>query len=248
MVEDVLRAGSTEAEPSTRRPLRRPWWSRFSRAHALAAVTALVAGALNLAALRGGDTGTEVLVAAGDLAAGAALEDVVVSTRRLAAEAEVLRTLIPADRLEQRVGWLLGRPLRAGEPLRWTDLRDPAAPHGLRAMSVPVEPEHAVAGVLRAGDRVDVIAVREGQAFWVAADVEVLGVEDRLDGDGLGASSPYALTLAVTEPQALRLAWALHDGAVEIVRATGAPPLQEAAAVQGGPAAASPADESEEGQ
>lgn len=240
MVEDVVRAAPTGAETKARRPLRRPWWTRFSRAHVVAALTALAAGALNLAVLTGADEGTAVLVAAAELAAGSPLEGTAVAVHHLIADTDVVRTLIPADRLEQRVGWLLVRPLKVGEPLRWTDLRQPAARDGLRAMSVPVEPEHAVAGALRAGDRVDVIAVREGQAFWVAADVEILGVDDQVDSDGLGGASPYALTLAVTEPQALRLAWALHDGAVEIVRATGAPPLQQATAVQSSAATADP--------
>lgn len=234
-MEDLLRAAPAEPATGTSARLRRPWWSRLSRAHVAALLTAAVAGALNVVALQQGDVRTPVLVAAGDLRAGATLDDTAVRTAMVSADSSVLDALIGGDRLSERRGWLLTRPVRSGEPLRWTDLRDPAARDGLRAMSLPVEPEHAAGGTLRAGDRVDVIGVREGQAFWVLSDVEVLDAVDRAAEGALAAPRPYALTLAVTEEQALRLAWALHDGAVEVLRSTGAPEITRGQLVLGGP-------------
>lgn len=248
MVEDLLRAAPAEASAGPPARLRRPWWSRLSRAHVAALLTAAVAGALNVVALQQGDVRTPVLVAAGDLKAGSALDDAAVRTAMVSADPSLLGALIGGDRLPERRGWLLTRPLRSGEPLRWSDLRDPAARHGLRAMSLPVEPEHAAGGTLRAGDRVDVIGVREGQAFWVLSDVEVLDTVDRAAEGALAAPRPYALTLAVTEEQALRLAWALHDGAVEVVRSTGAPGLAQGQAVLGGPPGTPAAGPAAEGQ
>lgn len=218
--------------------LRRPVWTRLSRAHVVALLAALLAGGLNLAALRGADEGQAILAAAVDLSHGGALEERFVREVVLSGDPATLGGLVAADRLAERRGWLLTRPVRAGEPLRWSDLRDPDRLDGARAISVPLASEHAVGGSLRPGDRVDVIAVREGSALWVVANVEVLDVGDGEAADGLGAVPVYAVTLAVDESQALRLAWAMHDGAVELVRATGAPPLAQAGAVvRDGPAA-----------
>lgn len=222
--------------------LRRPWWTKLSRAQVAAVVTALVAGGLNAAALQRGDARTAVLVAAADLAAGSVLDETSVAHAAVGADAAFLDALIPAERLAQRTGWLLTRPLKAGEPLRWSDVRDAAAGAGLRAMSLPVEPEHAAGGGLRPGDRVDVIAVREGRAFWVLSDVEVLAVTGADDTGGLGAPRAPALTLAVDEQQAIRLAWAMHDGAIEVVRATGARPLGNPQSVLSGMDSAPAAD------
>ena len=45
----------------------------------------------------------------------------------------------------------------------WPDVRLPAAPQRLRAMSIPIDSEHAVGGDLVAGDRIDLISVVEAK-------------------------------------------------------------------------------------
>ncbi|HWH33087.1 MAG TPA: Flp pilus assembly protein CpaB [Egibacteraceae bacterium] len=239
-MSDNVQVAAPIAAPASAAPgaaLRRPWWSRLSRAHVAALAAAVVAGGLNLMALQRGDARVPMLVAAADLGHGAALDPAMVRAVPMLGGPGALDGLVPMSRLRDRQGWLLTRRVHAGEPLRWSDLRDPRELGGMRAMSLPIQPEHAAGGALRPGDRVDVIAVREGRAMWVAAGVEVLDVED-LAAEGLGNVRAYSVTVAVTEAAALRLAWALHDGALELIRATGAPLLSEPGTVVADEAAA----------
>jgi hypothetical protein len=94
-------------------------------------------------------------------------------------------------------------------------------------MSLPVPVEHAAGGSLVAGDRVDVIAVSDGVAGFVAVDLEVTSVADGASG-AIGTVSSYHLVVNVDSDEALRLAEALAAGPVEIVRATGAERIEEA--------------------
>ncbi len=56
-------------------------------------------------------------------------------------------------------------------------LRPRAARHGLRAMSIPIDPARAVGGRLAAGDRVDVLFAGERAVSIIVADAEVLAVD-----------------------------------------------------------------------
>jgi Flp pilus assembly protein CpaB len=216
------------ARGHSRRPSR-PLRARLTRRHLAALLTAALAAGLNIAALRQADAPARVLVAARPLPAGGPVQLADLRTAEVSGDERVLRSLVAADSAERRQGWLLSRSLRPGEALRSNDLVAPAARRGMRSMSVPIEPEHAVAGTLRTGDLVDVIGVRDGAASWVLAGAEILATGDASRRDGLGVSTPYAVTLAVDESGALRLALALREGAVVLVRATGAPPLSNGA-------------------
>lgn len=94
-------------------------------------------------------------------------------------------------------------------------------------MSVPIEPDHAVAGALRQGDRVDVIEVRDGIATYLVTDAEVLAVPGGEQRGGLGTLSRFSVTLAVDDVTALRLASALRSGSLDVVRSTGSRAVQE---------------------
>lgn len=215
-------------EPSVRvvgKAPRRPWWSRLSRAHLAVVGTAVVAATLNLAALRQGPQQVLVLVAAHDLPPGAPLSSEDLRAVALSGDRDTLDALLPGDGGTEHAGWLLARGLRRGEPLRWSDLLPPAAA-GLRSMSIPVEPEQAVAGTLRSGDLVDVASVRDGSAEWVLAAARVVAVAEPEAGGGLTAGGTYSLTVLVEPDAALRLALALREGRVVVVRSTGAVPLQ----------------------
>jgi Flp pilus assembly protein CpaB len=216
MVEELTRA--PVQQPATL--LSRVRWSRWSRAHIGIVATGLVAGALNLAALTERDASVSVLVAVRSLQPGARLRPGDLSVTQVDARSPLLRTLLPAGD-ERADGWLVPHGLRAGEAVRLSDLRPPAWAQGRRAMSVPVEAEHAVGGALRAGDLVDVVGIAEGRASWVVLGAEVLDVPE-LDTGGLGAVTAYSVTIAITEAQALRLALALREGQVEVLRSTGA--------------------------
>lgn len=217
MVEEMARA--PVSQPATLRARVR--WSRWSRAHVAIVATGLLAGGLNLAALTERNAPVPILVAARTLQPGARLQPGDLSVAEIDAEDPLLRMLLTSGD-ERAQGWLLPHGLGAGEPVRLSDLRPPSWTDGQRAMSVPVEVEHAVGGALREGDVVDVVGVADGGASWVLLGAEVLDVPEEDAGGGLGSVTAYAITLAVTEEQALRLALALREGQVEIVRSTGA--------------------------
>jgi Flp pilus assembly protein CpaB len=90
-------------------------------------------------------------------------------------------------------------------------------------MSVPVGVEHSVGGLVKPGDRVDVITVDGGIPMFVVAGVEVIAVADPSAG-GLGQSGGHHLVLSVDADQALQLAAAISAGSIEVVRSTGAAP------------------------
>lgn len=217
MVEELTRAPAQPPAALLSRVRR----SRWSGAHVGIVATGLVAGALNLAALHERDASVPVLVAARALEPGARLGPGDLSVAQIGAETPLLDALLPAGD-ERAHGWLVPHGLAAGEPVRLSDLRPPTWAGGRRAMSVPVEAEHAVGGALRSGDRVDVVGVADGTASWVVLGAEVLDVPDEDPGGGLGGVTAYAVTITVTEAQALRLALALREGQVEVVRSTGA--------------------------
>lgn len=179
-------------------------------------------------ALQDRNQSVAILVAARDLPIGSVLRIQSVTQAALPSDSSLARVLIPADQLQTRTGWLIERAVRAGEPLRWSDLRDATASDGSRAMSIPIDPEHAVAGSVRVGDVVDVIAVYDGTARWVLVGAPVIEVGDVSSRDGIGGTRPYTVTVSVNEQAALRLAWAVRDATVEVVRATGAPPIDAA--------------------
>ncbi|HVM00837.1 MAG TPA: hypothetical protein VM324_16225 [Egibacteraceae bacterium] len=91
-------------------------------------------------------------------------------------------------------------------------------------MSLPIDRERAAGGDLARGDRVDVVAVVEGRALYVAADLEVLAVASSRGDGALAAPGRFFVTVAVDEPTALALARALEIGTVSVLRSTGSLP------------------------
>jgi Flp pilus assembly protein CpaB len=122
------------------------------------------------------------------------------------------------------------RPIDAGEPLTVRALATDLAGDGLRSMSVPAVREHAAGGGLRPGDRVDVIDVVDGEATYAVTGAEILAVGSESAG-GLGASpGGFHVVVAVDDQEALRLAAALADEKLEVIRSTGATPVTTSAA------------------
>lgn len=131
--------------------------------------------------------------------------------------------LVHAEHLADTDGWVVASSVAAGEPVPRSALRPPSAPDELRAVSLPIDRERAVGGDLSRGDRVDVIAVVDGHAAYVAADLAVLAVAGRGEG-ALSGPTRYHVTVAVDEVTALALARAFEVGAVTIARSTGSRP------------------------
>ncbi|WP_241238224.1 SAF domain-containing protein [Nocardioides pantholopis] len=165
----------------------------LSRRRLLAAVLAAVAVAAGLQAAAGPPPATEpVLVAARDLDPG----------RPLAAgdlvEARFAAGTAPAGLAGDPVGRVLAAPLRRGEPV--TDVRlvgpELAAGHPGR-VAVPVRlPDPAMAGLLRVGDVVDLVAAdpQGDEPEVVARDVPVLAVPDVV-ADAAGDGAPGRLVV-----------------------------------------------------
>lgn len=203
------------------RPPRRPLTSRVPPSLALAVVAGLLAGLFFLRGT-GSSDGVAVAVAGRDIPAG---EEVTVGDLRfteVAASSRFVAQLVPRRQLGSLEGSIAIRGIVEGSPLLRDDLVSPAAGGLQRAMSLPIEREHAVGGALRPGDRVDVI---DGvDASYVITNAEVLAVPKAVS-DALSGARSYAITIAVDAQGALRLAAAIAGGKVEVVRSTGAEPL-----------------------
>jgi len=219
MVESTTQRSvrSIDAPHSVRRGLM----SRLSLGHLIMIVAGLAAFLLVFSLLRSRDETFEIATAAVELQAGTTVEDgIFVFTEVGVADRSVLGTFLSPEQVVRAVEerWVVTRTVPAGDPVRMTDFRTEADASELRAMSIPIERSHAVAGVLQAGDLVDVIVVRNGRAGYVATGVEVLDVEG---GDSQFAGG-FSVTVAVDGSTSLRLASAVRDGGIEVVRATGA--------------------------
>ena len=134
---------------------------------------------------------------------------------------EAIDRMVTEEDVAGFMGWMVGRHLAEGEVVGVSALVEPGDGPGLRSMSFPVPIERAAGGSLVAGDRVDVISVIDGQAGFVASDLEVTGVAETATG-GISMVGTYHVVVAVTAEQALALAAALDSGSVEVVRSTGA--------------------------
>lgn len=209
--------------PATQRPHRpRPRLaSRLSGGHWLMLLGGLLAAVLNLSLLRSADDTVAVAALARDLHAGEVLGAGDLRAVRLDGDDEVLAGLIPFTEASSLVGHVASGPLAEGQLVSRGALSEPADRDGLRTMSVPIDPAHAVGGELTAGDRVDVVHRAGGGPTYLAGDLEVVGVADR-SATGLGAVGTYHVTLALDAETALLLADAIEDGGVHLVRSTGA--------------------------
>ncbi len=126
-----------------------------------------------------------VEVAAHDLASGAVLTDADLVPRRYPAD------LAPVGSAPDAAGRTLAGPVRAGEPV--TDSRLVAASlldgyPGRVALPVRIADAAAV-GLLRSGDRVDLVAAdpRRGTASYVAVGVPVLAIPRPDPGQATGS-------------------------------------------------------------
>lgn len=211
---DTREAGSSK--PARRRSGRRP-----SATHVLIAIVVILAFVLNLLVLQDRSATTLVVMTERPLVAGSTLE--LDSVRLVPVDASFagLGTLIDEEELAAYEGWVLARSVPAEGLLGVDDLAAPESASGLRSMSLPVAVEHAAGGSLTPGDRVDVISVEDGTARFIASSLEVIAVSDVGSGS-IGSVTSHHVTVAVEAAEALRLAEALENGSMELVRSTGA--------------------------
>jgi Flp pilus assembly protein CpaB len=219
-VQDV-----TGVTSSARGPVRPPGVRgriRLSSGHVAMIVAGLVGAVASLAALPSDGDGRAVLVAAQEIGAGERFDPSAARAERINAPARLLHAFVLAREANGLRNRVVVAPIHPGEPVVRSALRRHAAPHGLRAMSIPVEPSHAVAGRLAVGDRIDVLVAGSGDVSMVVADAEVLAVDERARG-GIGeSSSPFTVTIAVDVEASRDVAAAIADGGISIARTTGA--------------------------
>lgn len=199
--------------------IRSSW--RVSWMHVTVVLVGLAAFALNLSLLNAKAATQPVAVAAVDLPAGRHITAADLQYTSIQAPASLVATLVGRDDAVGIEGFVLSKAIGAGDLLTRSDLRPPGAPSELRAFSIALPPERAVAGALLAGDRVDVVAADDGMAAYLAGGLEVLEVTGGEGGIGL---SSFSVTVAADSETILRLAAALEASTVSLVRSTGAAP------------------------
>ena len=203
-------------------PPKRKLSSRVSLLHVVAVVSGLLAFLLILSWMQSQQAEVEVAVASDPVRPGVAIDADMIEFITVPATAEFIDRMLSPEEVGLLEGSVATRAIAPGEPILDSDLRPVASREGLRAMSIPFEPSLAAAGDIVAGDRVDIIAEREGVTWFAATDIEVLAVPGDSSG-AFGATSDFAVTLAVDDATALALASAFAADTVHLVRSTGAP-------------------------
>lgn len=202
---------------------------RVSRGHVVMALAGLVGVVLSFAVLRQRDGESAVLVAAHEIRAGEAVTPADFRSVRATLTPDVLATIARPEDRHRLADRIAGVTIAEGELVVVRTLRPRAATHGLRAMSIPIDPSRAVGGRLAIGDRVDVLFAGEQEVSIIAADATVLAVDARGRG-GIGeSSSPFTVTIAVSARQSELVAAAVADGEISIARTTGAASARDTA-------------------
>jgi pilus assembly protein CpaB len=200
----------------------------------LAGVLAVIAGLLVFVAVRsaGGTTspapsvtgGSEsvVVTAKGDITARTAITADMLQLTRVPSNALLPGSLASTDLVVGRVARI---PVYRGEQLVQEKLASSKTdlglsyivPDGMRAMGVKVDKVVGAGGLIRPGDRVDVVAVvdvkytdiatnqsfTDTRAFTAAQNVEVLAVEQKLENQvGPAKADSTATTAVVDQPDA----------------------------------------------
>jgi pilus assembly protein CpaB len=130
------------------------------------------------------------------------------------------------------VGKRLLSDLRAGQPLLHIHLYDSEAPSisnqlepGFKAVSVNVDPSSAAAGLIRAGDRVDLFVSLDHQGkrltIVLLKSVQVLGTgslsQPKNQAEHAVSSSEANMTIAVSHDDAVRVVAAREAGSISAV-------------------------------
>ncbi len=194
---------------------------RMSWMHVTVVAVGVAAAILNLTVINAKVATQPIAVLATDLGAGSVLRADDLAYAAIQAPADVVASLVGREQAAEVEGLVVTRAMSAGELLTRDDLRPPGAPSDLRAYSIPLPPERAVAGALSAGDRVDVVVAHDGTAAFLAGGLEVISVTGGEGGIGL---SSFSVTVAADAETILQVAAALEYGTVSLVRSTGAAP------------------------
>lgn len=170
-----------------------------------------------------------VMVAAKDLPADTLLKAEMVTTKKIPAQYKHPKETVNSKEL---VGKILITPITAGESIMINQVYDSKdkkkglaylVPVGKRAITVKVDSVSGLAGLVRPGDRVDVLAtVSADQAYTILPiqDVEVLAVNKYMDPNLNIAEKQFEIstvTLAVQYNDAKPLMMATQMGAIRLL-------------------------------
>ena len=167
---------------------------------------------------------SSVLVATRDIAIGEMLDSDRLGLRQVP-QAYLDQRHIPAEKLSALVGARVSTPIRAGESLVWSDLanmhgerRDLAdlIAQGMRALPIPAGAEGLFGGLLRPGDRVDILYTARGAAtVTLLQNVLVLAVGPDTQNTGHRATGPV-VTVSLSPEQAQTVVHARTQGSLEV--------------------------------
>lgn len=209
------------AEPAP----RRRFVGRLSLGHLVMVLAGLLAFLLVLAVLRDNSVTNFVAKAARDIPAGTTIGAEDVELIEVSGDA-LAGAVLNSDQINQIIvdGQVTNRALAVGTLLQQADFGAAGFQTEIRSMSIPVAPSRAVAGSLKVGDLVDVIASDDEITWYVTTSAEVLAVADPTTGGF--ASNDYTITIVVDPQISLRLGCAMENYSIDVVRATGAVPIQ----------------------
>ena len=177
-----------------------------------------------LAAYRASTHRLPVLILAHALRAGAPIRVADLTTAEIAADPRLRAVLVPERMLPDLLGQHLIGSLPAGTPLTWALFTSAQSRRSLPAvLSLVVPLLHALAGALRAGDRIGVFASEHTQTATpstqlIADNLPVVAVSSPAAGSD-PASATVAVVVAVPDQQvASRLAFANQTAGLDILR------------------------------
>lgn len=206
---------------------RRRFIGRLSLGHLVMVLAGLLAFLLVLAVLRDNSVTNFVGKAARDIPAGTTIGADDVELIEISGDA-LAGAVLTSDQINEVItsGQVTTRALAVGTLLQPSDFAAAGLQTDIRSMSIPLSPTRAVAGSLKAGDLVDVVASSEGGSWYVTTSAEVLSVA--APSTGGFATTDYTVTVVVDPLISLRLACAMENFSIDIARSTGAAPITEA--------------------
>ena len=206
---------------------RRRFIGRLSLGHLVMVLAGLLAFLLVLAVLRDNSVTTFIAQAARDIPAGTTVGADDIELVEVSGDALAVAVL-DADQINQVIvdGQVTNRAIAIGTLLQQSDFSAAGFVTDIRSMSIPLAPNRAVAGTLKPGDLVDVVASDDTGSWYVTTSAEVLAVASPETGGF--SSNDYTVTIAIDPVIGLRLACAMENFSIDIVRSTGAAPIVDA--------------------
>jgi pilus assembly protein CpaB len=167
----------------------------------------------------------DVVVASAPIPAGSALSEENLAKKAVPGSGTSRRN-VPAGEFELLLGARSKTDIAAGEPVLWTDVEEPfeverfsrTIPLGRRAVTLDVDAASSFAGLIRPGDRVDLLCedVTEGGPRTWIRNIPVIAVDRNYHGSPPSEedAGTATVTLTVSPAEGTRLAAAARQGRI----------------------------------